>query len=76
MNGLLTHMHVTVEAIREALASMDTATLESWRPTDGAKAASAETFLAALVVEEIARRIGGGKPRLTLVVDNENGGPF
>ena len=55
MNGLLNHMHVTVEAIREALASMDTATLESWSPADGATRASAETFLATLVAEEIAR---------------------
>jgi len=72
MNGLLCHMHVTVEAIREILATMDTATLESWRPSAGATAASAETFLAALVTEEMVRR-GLGKPRLTLVVDNGTG---
>jgi hypothetical protein len=52
MNGLLTHMHVTVEAIPEALASMDTATLESWRPVGGTTRASAETFLAVLVVDD------------------------
>jgi hypothetical protein len=70
MNGLLNHMHVTVEAIREALASMDMETLELWRPAGGSTRASAETFLAVLVVDEIVRR-GGGKPHLTLVVDND-----
>jgi hypothetical protein len=29
VNGLLAHMHTTVEAIREVLATLDTATLES-----------------------------------------------
>ena len=70
--GLLGHMHVTVEAARQSLATMDTATLESWRPSVAAAPASAETFLAALVAQEMARR-GVGKPHLTLVVDNEIG---
>ena len=71
MNGLLAQMHVTVEGIRETLAAMDTAALESWRPTEVATPSSPETFLAALVADELVRR-GGGKPHLTLVVDNES----
>jgi len=71
MLGLLSHMHATIEAIREVLATLDTTRLESWRPTDAATASSPETFLAALVADEIVRR-GEGKPRLELVVDNEN----
>ena len=72
MLGLLGHMHVTVEAIRQCLATIDTATLVSWRPTTGAAPASPETFLAALVAQEMAKR-GVGKSHLTLVVDNEIG---
>ena len=72
MNGLLAQMHVTVEGIRETLASMDLQTLESWGPTGGATPSSPETFLAALIADEIARR-NGGKPHLKLVVDNEIG---
>ena len=72
MLGLLGHMHMTVEAIRQTLATIDSATLESWRPSAGATPASAEMFLAAVIAEELARRLGA-KPRLTLVVDNKIG---
>ena len=72
MLGLLGHMHVTVEAIRQSLATIDTATLVSWRPSGEATPASAEMFLSALIREELARR-PGAKPRLTLVVDNKVG---
>ena len=72
MLGLLGHMHVTAEAIRQSFAIIDTATLASWRPSTGATPASAETFLAALIAEELARR-SEAKPRLTLVVDNKVG---
>jgi hypothetical protein len=71
MNGLLAHMHITVEAIREALTTLDAATLESWQPTGVATPSSPETFLAALVADELVRR-GVGKPHLTLVVDNDD----